>query len=102
MTEIATEDDLWKLFVKKPTKNGHKKQGDGAIHYQALRPVLEYKVFGPTGDERLIIEDESRLYLVGRLGTTAVVRQCDLRGVARSINSSGGGDTYVSYLGIRG
>ncbi len=100
MTEIATEDDLWKLFFKKPTKHGYKKKGDGAVYYQAFKQVLDAKTFGPDGNKRLVIEDPNRLYLVGRLGTTAVVRQCDLREVARAINSSGGGDAYVAYLGI--
>lgn len=101
MTEITTEDDLWKLFFKNPTKHGYKKKGDGAVYYQALRQVLDAKSFGPTHNKRLVIEDPNRLYLVGRLGTTAVVRQCDLRDVARAVDSSGGGDTFISYLGIR-
>ncbi len=66
-----------------------------------LRQVLDAKAFGPNGNARLEIEDENRLYVVDRLGTSAIVRQCDLRNVARAINSSGGGMTVVAYLGTQ-
>lgn len=99
MTEIATEDDLWKLFWGKPPKNGHKKKGEGFIFYGALRQVLDAKSFGENGKCQLTLEDEKKRYLVCSIKAKAVVRQCDLRSVAQSMNR-GAGDVFVGYLGI--
>lgn len=44
MTEIATEDDLWKLFSKEP--RDHRKPGDGFVSWEALNQVLAAKTFG--------------------------------------------------------
>lgn len=95
MTEIATEDDLWKLFFKEP--KDHKEQGDGFILWEALSQVLQAKSFGD-GTQALKIKCENRFYHVVGGGCHAVVRQCDLRKVARSLNGMAG-DTMVGYLG---
>lgn len=95
MTEIATEDDLWKLFSKKP-KN-HRKKGDGFVLWEALGQVLNAKSFGD-GKSLLEIKDEQRFYLVASRQASAVVRQCDLRDVGRALNSNAG-ETMVGYLG---
>ncbi len=102
MTEIATEDDLWKLFFVNPPKDGFKQQGDGAIHYSALRQVLEAKSFGK-GHEQLRLTDESRFYLLtydlpDSRRSTAVVCQRDLRSSARAFMGLGDG-FVVAYLG---
>ena len=97
MTEIATEDDLWKLFSKEP-KN-HRKKGDGFILWEALSQVLNAKSFGD-GKSLLEVNDENRIYLVASNHASAVVRQRDLRKVGRAFNSNAGA-TMVGYLGIR-
>lgn len=105
MAEIVTEDDLFKLFFKKPAKNGYKKPGDGFICYDFIRPILEAKSFGD-GNKPLALDDESRFYIASfceaeRDRREAVVRQCDLRSVARSLNR-GKGDLFIGYLGTDG
>ena len=97
MTEIATEDDLWKLFSKKP--KDHRKKGDGFILWEALSQVLNAKSFGD-GKSPLEINDEYRFYLVASIQASAVVRQRDLRKVGRAFNSNAG-TTMVGYLGAR-
>lgn len=109
MTEIATEDDLWKLFSKEP--KDHSEKGDGFILWEALNQILAAKTFGD-GTQALKIENEDRLYhIVGRASekdafrkdafrTDAVVRQCDLRKVGRALSASSGG-CFVGYLGLR-
>jgi len=94
MTSIATEDDLWKLFFKRPKT--HKKAGEGYILWETLNQVLSAKSFG-NGAEALKLDCEDRFYhVVG--GAHAVVRQRDLRAVARTMNGMSG-DTMVGYLG---
>ena len=104
MTEIATEDDLWKLFSKVP--KDHSEKGDGFILWEALNQILAAKSFG-NGTQALTIENEDRLYhIVGIASakddsrTDAVVRQCDLRSVGRALNALPG-STLVGYLGVR-
>lgn len=102
MTDIATEDDLWKLFSKEPTD--HQQRGDGFIFWDALNQVLSAKSFGD-GTQALDLSSIDRFYhIVGGAKlepgsrSVAVVRQCDLRKVGRAINSLGG-DVLVGYLG---
>jgi hypothetical protein len=102
MTEIATEDDLWKLFSKKP--KDHRKKGDGFILWETLSQVLNAKSFGD-GTHALTLNCEDRFYrVVGSvnlnegLRTQAIVRQRDLRKVGRALNSNAG-ETMVGYLG---
>lgn len=104
MTEITTEDDLWKLFSTKP--KDHKKKGEGFILWEALNQVLAAKTFGD-GTQALKIESEDRFYQIvgtaaaeGSSRTDAVVRQCDLRKVGRALNANAG-STMVGYLGIK-
>ena len=97
MTEIATEDDLWKLFSEKP--KSHRKKGDGFIFWEALNQVLSAKSFGD-GTQALTLECEDRFYRIVGGDTEALVRQCDLRKVAKALNGMGG-DTFVGYLGTR-
>ena len=104
MTEIATEDDLWKLFSKEP--KDHSEKGEGFILWEALNQILAAKSFG-NGTQALTIENEDRLYhIVGIASakddsrTDAVVRQCDLRKVGRALNASADG-CFVGYLGVR-
>ena len=97
MTEIATEDDLWKLFSKKP--KSHRKKGDGYILWEALSQVLSAKSFGD-GRSLLEVNDEERFYVVESRQASAVVRQCDLRKVGRALNSNAGA-TMVGYLGTK-
>lgn len=107
MIEIATESDIWKLFWNNPPKDGHRRKGEGLILYDALRHVLDAKSFGANGTDELELTDEKRFYfLVGsanlrqEMTKRAVVRQRDLRDVARSVNNSPG-YTLVGYLGTR-
>lgn len=95
MTKIATEDDLWKLFSKKP--KSHRKKGEGLILWEALSQVLNAKSFGD-GRSLLEVNDKERFYLVASRQASAVVRQRDLRKVGRALNSNAG-ETMVSYLG---
>jgi len=98
MTEIATEDDLWKLFSKKP--KDHREKGEGFILWEALNQVLSAKTFGD-GTQALTIENEDRFYhIVDTASADAVVRQCDLRKVGRALSALPG-DTLVGYLGVR-
>lgn len=97
MTEIATEDDLWKLFFNDPPKDGFTQKGEGAIHYSALKQVLEAKSFGK-GNEQLRLTDESRFYLLTHdthedRRSAAIVCQRDLRKTARAFGG------FVAYLG---
>lgn len=97
MTDIATEDDLWKLFSKEP--KDHRKKGEGFILWEELNQVLAAKSFG-NGTQALDLTSEDRFYhIVGE--ANAVVRQCDLRTVCRAMNGFGG-DVMVGYLGTSG
>lgn len=98
MTEIATEDDLWKLFSKNP--EDCRKKGDGFILWEAISQVLDAKSFGD-GKSVLDLKDEQRFYLVSSSRASAVVRQCDLRKVGRAFNANAG-ETFVGYLGTTG
>ena len=95
MTEIATEDDLWKLFSKEP--KDHRSRGEGFILWEALSQILNAKSFGD-GKSPLEVNDEERFYLVASSQASAVVRQCDLRNVGRAFKSNAG-ETMVGYLG---
>jgi hypothetical protein len=102
MTDISTEDDLWKLFSKEPTD--HQQRGDGFILWDALNQVLSAKSFGD-GTQALDLSNEVRFYhifsganLDPALRRVAVVRQSDLRKVGRAMNGFGG-DVMVGYLG---
>ena len=97
MTEIATEDDLWKLFSKEP--KDHSEKGEGFILWEALNQILAAKSFG-NGTQALTIENEDRFYHVAAGYSHAVVRQCDLRKVGRALNASADG-CFVGYLGVR-
>ncbi|MDC0739401.1 hypothetical protein N6L24_14020 [Cognatishimia sp. SS12] len=95
MTEIATEDDLWKLFSKKP--KDHRIKGEGFILWEAISQVLNAKSFGD-GKSFLEVHNEERFYLVASSQASAVVRQCDLRSVGHAFKSNAG-HTFVGYLG---
>lgn len=97
MTEIATEDDLWKLFSKKP--KDHRQKGEGFILWEALSQLLNAKSFGD-GKTPLEVKDEERFYLLASNQASAVVRQRDLRKIGRAFNSNAGA-TMVGYLGTR-
>ena len=95
MTEIATEDDLWKLFSK--NEKSHKRKGEGFVEWSCLNRVLSAKSFG-NGTQALDLKCEDRFYHIVGSQTYAVVRQCDLRKVGRVLNSMSG-DIFVGYLG---
>ncbi|TDL78122.1 hypothetical protein E2L08_12545 [Palleronia sediminis] len=97
MTEIATEDDLWKLFSK--DGKDHTKQGEGYIYWDALRQVIDAKAF-EDGTKALKLNATDRFYrlVVQAAGWDAVVPQCDLRRVGKTLNA-GPGDIVVGYLG---
>lgn len=108
MTEIATEDDLWKLFFNNP--EDHTAEGDGFIPWTVFRQVIEAKTFG-NGTEPLRLAATDRFYRVVRWASRrellrrrslllcdAVVPQRDLRRVGKSM-VSGDADLIVGYLG---
>lgn len=99
MTEIATEDDLWKLFSK--DAKDYTQQGGGYIFWEALRQVIDAKAF-QDGTKPLKMNASDRFYRVvaPKSARDAVVPQCDLRRVAKTLNS-GSGDVFVGYLGTK-
>lgn len=99
MTEIASEDDLWKLFWEQPPKDGHKQEGEGFIYYRDLQPILDAKSFGADGKSKLALTDERRRYLVANENTQAFVRQCDLRPVIKALAREQARMVHIGYLG---
>jgi len=100
MAEIATEDDLWKLFWKTPPKNGHKKKGEEFLYCDDLLQILNAKSFGEDGKSQLVLDDENRRYIISNHSSDAFVRQCDLRTVGKAMLRARG-DVHVGYLGTK-
>ena len=99
MAEIASEDDLWKLFWEKPPRNGHKEKGEQFIFSSDLMPILDAKSFGANGKSKLALTDETKRYLVAHDNAHAFVRQCDLRAVIKSLAREPAGPVNIGYLG---
>ncbi len=99
MTEIVSEDDLWKLFWKEPPTDGHKQKGEGFIYSTDLQPILDAKSFGTDGKSKLALTDETRRYLVAQDNAQAFVRQCDLRTVIKALAREPAGPVHIGYLG---
>jgi hypothetical protein len=98
MTEIATEDDLWKLFWKSPPKNGHRKKGEEFVFCDDLLQILDARSFGEDGKSKLDLNDENRRYLVASDEAHTFVRQRDLREVSKAMMREAG-MVHVGYLG---
>lgn len=99
MAEIASEDDLWKLFWGNPPKNGHEQRGEELVYATHLQPLLDAKSFGANGKSKLALTDETRHYLVAHDNAQAFVRQCDLRTVIKALAREPGGSVRIGYLG---
>ena len=97
MVDIATEDDLWKLFFETP--QDPTKKGDGYIPWRTLDLVLSAKSYGD-GTKPLKMACVDRFYHVTHEAgvPSAIVCQRDLRKIARVLG--GMGDTYVGYVGL--
>jgi len=100
MAEIASEDDLWKLFWENPPKNGHKQKGEQFVYGDTLMTLLDAKSFGGSRKNKLALTDETRRYLVAHDSAQAFVRQCDLRAVIKALARDHAGAVHVGYLGI--
>lgn len=99
MAEIASEDDLWKLFREKPPRNGHRQKGEQFVYADALLTLLDAKSFGANGKSKLDLTDKARRYLVAHDITQAFVRQCDLHKVIKALARDHAGPVHVGYLG---
>ena len=99
MAEIASEDDLWKLFWEKPPKNGHRQKGEQFVYGDSLMTLLDAKSFGTNGKSKLDLTDKTRRYLVAHDRAQAFVRQCDLRAVIKALARDRTGAVHVGYLG---
>lgn len=99
MAEIASEDDLWKLFWEKPPRNGHRKKGERFVYGDSLMTLLDAKSFGTSGKSKLDLTDETRRYLVAHDKAQAFVRQCDLRTVIKALAREPAGPVHIGYLG---
>ena len=99
MTEIASEDDLWKLFWEKPPRSGHRQKGEQFVYGDTLMTLLDAKSFGANGKNKLALTDETRRYLVAHDSAQAFVRQCDLRAVIKALARDHAGNVHVGYLG---
>lgn len=99
MAEIASEDDLWKLFWEKPPRNGHRQKGEQCVYADSLMTLLDAKSFGANGKSKLDLTDKTRRYLVAHDRAQAFVRQCDLHKVIKALARDHAGDVHVGYLG---